>query len=112
VYQISEALAISRQAVYDIRKGKYCPSLTLIHRMCEAWDCKFELGGIVIDRATLTRDKQASMPKIEKQGSLFETFGQLNPHQFEVIATKPMGRALEITLRLTIPEEKTGTTSA
>jgi len=110
-YSISKDLGISRQAVYDIKKGKYCPSLSLIHRMCEVWEDKFDLGGIVIDRATLIPKKKASPTPAETQGDLFETLQRLDTRHFEVIATKPMGHALEITLRLTIPGQKTGTAS-
>lgn len=110
VVQISEALGISRQAVYDIKNGKYCPSLSLIHRMCEVWNDKFDLGGIVIDRTMLAGKKRVLSPA-EGQRDLFELLGQINLQDFEVTATKPMGRALEITLRLTVPEQKTRTTS-
>jgi DNA-binding XRE family transcriptional regulator len=112
VFQISEALGISRQAVYDIKNGEYCPSLSLVHRMCKVWDDKFDLGGIVIDRTTpIPKKRQATPLPAETQPGLFEALEHLDIRHFEVIATKPMGRALEITLRLTIPEQKTGTTS-
>jgi len=107
VSQISEKLGISRQAVYDIQNGKYCPSLSLIHRMCEEWDDKFDLGGIVISRTTLGR-KKSSPPPIKTQGDLFEAIRQLDSRHFEVIDARPMemGHALEITLRLTVPRRK------
>ena len=35
VAEIASDLGISRQAVYDIKKGKYCPSLSLVQKACE-----------------------------------------------------------------------------
>jgi DNA-binding XRE family transcriptional regulator len=103
VRQVSEILGISRQAVYDIKEGKYCPSLSLIHRMCETWHEKFDLGGIVINHATLAPRRHLGTEPHEVQGNLFEAIAHLDTRSFEVIRTKPMGRALEITLRLTVP---------
>jgi DNA-binding XRE family transcriptional regulator len=105
VYEISEALGISRQAVYDIKKGKYCPSLALVHKMCETWGAKFDLGGIVIDRLTLASKERPSIAVRDTQGDLFEAIKRVDTRHLEVISTKPVGRALEITVRLTIPTQ-------
>ena len=104
VAEIANDLGISRQAVYDISKRKYCPSLSLVQKACEAWKVPFTYGGIHIDASSFP--KKLDLPPPATQTTIFELLGQLDTRDFEVIQAKPMGRALEITLRLTIPEEK------
>ena len=107
VAQAASDLKISRQAVYDIKKDKYCPSLSLVQRACEVWGLKFEFRGILIDNTSL-RGKPDAAPTIpEAQGNLLEILGQLDSRNFEVIDAKPMGSALEITLRWTLSAHKT-----
>jgi DNA-binding XRE family transcriptional regulator len=105
VAKIASELGISRQAVYDIKKGKYCPSLSLVQKACEAWQVPFTYGSINIDASSFAKKLELLPPAT--QMTIFELLGQLDTRNFEVIQTKPMGRALEITLRLTIPDEKT-----
>jgi DNA-binding XRE family transcriptional regulator len=108
VAQAASELRISRQAVYDIKKGKYCPSLSLVHRTCEVWGLKFEFRGILIDNTIFKQKMEAAPPIPDAQGNLLvETLGKLDIRNFEVIQSKPMGNALEITLRLTLPAHKT-----
>jgi DNA-binding XRE family transcriptional regulator len=107
VADVASDLGISRQAVYDIKKRKYCPSLSLVQKACEVWKVPFTYRGILIDSRSFGEKTGEPSPAVAKQANLFEAFGQLDNHSFEVIQTKPMGRALEITLRLTLPAQKT-----
>jgi DNA-binding XRE family transcriptional regulator len=105
VAKVAGDLKISRQAVYDINKRKYCPSLSLVQKACEVWQVPFTYGSIHIDASSFP--KKMDLPPQTTQMTIFELLGHLDTRDFEVIQTKPMGRTLEITLRLTIPEEKT-----
>jgi len=104
VVDVAFDLGISRQAVYDIKKGKYCPSLSLVQKACEVWNVQFSFCGIRIDSRTLRANVDGPSPPVARQ-TAFEFLGQLDNRSFEVIHTKPMGRALEFTLRLTLPAE-------
>jgi DNA-binding XRE family transcriptional regulator len=106
VAQAALDLGISRQAVYDIKKGKYCPSLGLVQRACEVWGLKFAFRGLLIAPTSFRRKTEgARVPEI--QGDLLDALGQLDSRNWEVIATKPMGGAIEITLRLTLSAHQT-----
>jgi DNA-binding XRE family transcriptional regulator len=105
VAEVASALGISRQAVYDIKRGKYCPSLSLVQKACEVWKARFSFRGILVDNTSFGK-KVTKKIAISAQASLFEALGKLDNRNFEIIQTKPMGRALEITLRLTLPSPK------
>jgi DNA-binding XRE family transcriptional regulator len=107
VAQAASDLKISRQAVYDIKKGKYCPSLSLVQRACEVWGLKFEFHGILIDNTSLRRKPDAAPVMPEVQGNLLEILGQLASRNFEVIDAKPVGHAVDVTLRFTLSAHKT-----
>ena len=107
VADVASELSISRQAVYDIKKGKYCPSLALVQKACEVWKVPFAYRGILIDSQSFRQKPEDPHAPTPMQGDLLEALGRLDSSSFEVIDTKPMGRALEITLRLTPPAEKT-----
>jgi DNA-binding XRE family transcriptional regulator len=105
VAEVASQLHLSRQAVYDIKKGKYCPSLALVQKACEVWKAKFTYGGMLIDSSTFP--EKVEPPPPPTQTTIFDALRQLDSRDIEVIQTKPMGRALEITLRLTVPAIKT-----
>src|SRR5579859_2046007 len=107
VADVAADLRISRQAVYDIKKGKYCPCLSLVQKACEVWKVEFRFSGVLIDSTSFGAHVDAPSQPVATQGNLFEALGQLDNRSFEVIHTKPMGRAIEITLRLTLPAQKT-----
>lgn len=108
VARASSDLNVSRQAVYDIKKGKYCPSLSLVQRACEVWRLKFEFRGILIDNTSLRATPEAAPRMPDAQGNLFEALlRQLDSRNFEVIDAKPMESAVDITLRLTLSAHKT-----
>ncbi len=108
VADVASDLGISRQAVYDIKKGKYCPSLSLVQKACQAWKVQFAYRGILIDSTSFRARADGPPPPVAVQGDLLlDALGQLDDRSLEVIGTKPMGRALEITLRLTLPAQKT-----
>ena len=93
VSKVASDLGISRQAVYDIRKGKYCPSLALIQRACAAWHEEFNIRGLPINQYTLWVTKK---PKaVPRQMSLFEA---LQGKRFEV-KTRRAGNTMELVLR-------------
>jgi len=107
VAKVASELRVSRQAIYDIQKGKYCPSLSLVQRACEEWKVKFTFSGITIGSESFeakTRDAASAI-----QTDLFESLEQVDNRNFEIVQAtpKPMDRALEITLRLTLPGRKT-----
>jgi DNA-binding XRE family transcriptional regulator len=106
VADVASDLGISRQAVYDITKGKYCPSLSLVQKACEVWKVQFRFRGILIDSKSFKASTAGPSP-VATQTKLFETLlQQLDSRNFDVIETKPVGRALEITLRLTLPAQE------
>jgi DNA-binding XRE family transcriptional regulator len=107
VADVASDLDISRQAVYDIKKGKYCPSLSLVQKACEVWKVPFSFRGMLIDGASFKKKPDRPSAPLPTQGDLFESLGHLDNRCFEVIDTRPMGRAIEITLRLTLPAQKT-----
>jgi len=107
VADVASDLDISRQAVYDIKKGKYCPSLSLVQKACQVWKVQFNFRGILIDSASFKEHVETPSAPVATSGDLFESLGQLDNRCFEVINAKPIGRALEITLRLTLPAQKT-----
>ena len=97
VSRVASDLRISRQAVYDIRKGKYCPSLAVIQRACEEWNSEFNIRGLRIDQHTLPGKKK---PKVEPlQTRLFEALEMLENRRFEV-RTRRTGKAMELVFRL------------
>ncbi|HEY7337250.1 MAG TPA: helix-turn-helix domain-containing protein [Bryobacteraceae bacterium] len=104
VAEVASDLGVSRQAIYDIKNGRYCPSLSLLQKACEVWKVRFAFGGILIDSASFKT--KADEPPAAVPGNLFESIDQLDTSSFEVVQTKPMGRALEVTLRLTPPVRK------
>ena len=106
VADVASDLGISRQAVYDIKKGKYCPSLSLVQKACEVWKVQFAFRSILIDSTSFRAKADGTRPPVATQRNLLEILGQLDKRSFEVIDTKPMDRALEITLRLKLPAQK------
>lgn len=106
VAKIASDLGISRQAVYDIKKGKYSPSLSLVQKACEVWNVPFSFRGIVIDSTSFRANADGPSTVVATQGDLFEFLGHLDSRSFQVIHTRPMGQALDITLRLTLPAQK------
>ena len=98
VSKVASDLRISRQAVYDIWKGKYCPSLAVIQRACEAWNLEFNIRGLRIDQHTLPGKKKqmVSVP----QPTLFEALELLENRRFEVVRARRIGKVVDLVLRL------------
>ena len=67
----------------------------------------FAYRGILIDSTSFRQKTEGPSPAAPTQARLFEALGQLDNRNFEVIHMKPVGRALEVTLRLTLPAQKT-----
>src|ERR1700720_2898990 len=55
VAKAASELEVSRQALYDIQEGKYCPSLALIYRACEVWGLEFNFRGLAVNKRGLKR---------------------------------------------------------
>jgi DNA-binding XRE family transcriptional regulator len=105
--QAAEDLGISRQAVYDILKRRYCPSLSLVHRACEQWGLQFDFRGMLIEKAAFAveREEESLRPVADAQLplDLVEVIQKIDYRSFEVLEAKPVGREVMITIRLTVP---------
>ena len=91
-------LGISRQAIYDIKAGKYCPSLALVQRACDVWELKFNFRGLQVSKGTI-RPPTGERIK-QPQAELFELVGKLETGKLEVIRAKRVGKAMEVVLRI------------
>lgn len=98
ISQAAKDLGVSRQALYGIRRGDYCPSLALIQRACEAWKLEFTFRGVRIGKTTLQAGKKANSPA--EQLTLFDAVEMLKNQQLEVIDTKRVEGAVELVLRV------------
>ena len=91
-------LGVSTQALYDIQKGKYCPSLALIQRACDVWKLEFNFRGLTVGRKTLARKPQPT--NSPTQTSLaFEALELLEKQQLEVVKAKRVGKTVELLFR-------------
>ena|ERR1035438_8033469 len=93
-------LGISRQALYDIERGAYCPSLAVIQRACEIWNLSFRYRGLTVTKSTI-QPRRKALPKTT-QLDLFKALTELRKHHFEVVEAKRNRGSLELTLRLKI----------
>jgi DNA-binding XRE family transcriptional regulator len=93
-------LGVSRQAIYGIKRGEFCPSLSLIQRACEAWNLSFSFRNLEIGKDTPVRRAKAGA--VSTQLDLFEMIRCQLENQTAHIETKRMGRAVELTFRLRI----------
>ena len=100
ISQAARDLQVSRQALYDIRRRKYCPSLALIHRACEVWDLEFNVRGLRIDKKTLRVKKKPSV--LLPQPTLFDALEMLEHKRLDVVRAKRTGKTIELVLRLTL----------
>jgi DNA-binding XRE family transcriptional regulator len=98
VMEAAAELNVSRQALYDIKKKKYCPSLALIERACEAWGLEFTFRGLRVGKKTLRSGKMPLRGQAKTQLS-FEALQFLGKEQLEAIKTKKIGGTIEISLR-------------
>src|SRR5258708_32588779 len=89
VADVASALGISRQAVYDIKKGRYCPCLSLVQKACEVWKLQFSFRGVLIDSTSFGTNADEPSPPVAIQEDLFEYLAQLDNRSFEEIQTKP-----------------------
>ena len=101
VTKAASELGVSRQALYDIGKGKYCPSLALIQRACEIWGLEFNFRGLSVGKETLQR-KPGPSDHATQTSLVFEAFELLEKQQFEVVRAKRVGKAVELVFRCTL----------
>jgi predicted transcriptional regulator len=101
VTQAAEELGVSRQAIYGIKRGDFCPSLALIQRACDVWGLDFNFRNLRIAQGTLksTRMKPHRTPT---QLDLFDVLQKLKNQEAHIVQAKRMGRAVELTFRLQI----------
>jgi DNA-binding XRE family transcriptional regulator len=97
VSKVKSDLGISRQAVYDILKGKYCPSLAVIQRACAEWNEEFNIRGLRIDQHTLTGKKKPTVRPVQTR--LFEALELLENRRFQVKTRQTKG-TIELVFRL------------
>jgi hypothetical protein len=64
---------------------------------------EFTYGSIKIDKQTFPTDSPAVVAGVAIQQNLFDV-SSLTIQNFELIQAKPVGRALEITLLLRVPD--------
>lgn len=102
VIQAASDLRISRQAIYGIKRGDFCPSLTLIQRACEVWGIEFNFRNLKIAKGTLSSKRAKAAPAPPTQLELFEALRHLQNQTAQIIETKRMGRAVELTFRFEI----------
>jgi DNA-binding XRE family transcriptional regulator len=94
-------LRVSRQALYDIRSGKYCPSLALVQRACEEWELEFNFRGLKVGKKTLHRKPKPSDLAIQTN-LVFEALELLEKKKLEVVRAKRVGKAVELIFRFTL----------
>jgi DNA-binding XRE family transcriptional regulator len=97
IAKAASELRVSRQALYDIRKGIYCPSLALVQRACEVWGLEFKFRGLAVGKKTLRRKPEPT--DLPMQISLFEALESLAKQELEIVRAKRVGKALELVFR-------------
>lgn len=99
VTQAAAELGVSRQAIYGIKRGDFCPSLALIQQACHVWGLAFNFRNLKIAKGTLGATRTKPRPS-STQLDLFEVLQGLKNHEAQIVQTKRMGRAVDLTLRL------------
>jgi hypothetical protein len=87
---------------YGIKQGDFCPSRTLIQRACEVWGIEFNFRNLKIAKGTLSSKRAKAAPAPPTQLELFEALRPLQNQTAQIVETKRMGRAVELTLRFEI----------
>jgi hypothetical protein len=100
VSQAARDLGLSRQAIYDIKRAKYCPSLAVVQRACEVWGIEFDFRGLNVSGGTFKGKAKLASRII--QPSLFDLWDQLQDKRMVVVAARRFGPNVELTLRLTL----------
>jgi DNA-binding XRE family transcriptional regulator len=101
VAKAASKLRVSRQALYDIMDGKYCPSMALIQRACQAWKLEFKFRGLSVGEATLQRKlSQSNLPV--QTNLVFEALELLEKQPLAVVKAKRVGKAVELVFRFTL----------
>jgi len=98
IAKAAQELGVSRQALYDIRNGDYCPSLALVQRACEVWGLEFKFRNLTVGKKILQR-KPATSGSQPAQSNLFDALESLERREVEVVRAKRVGRAVELVLR-------------
>ena len=101
VKRAAQDLGVTRQAVYDILKGKSWPSFELIERACAVWGLEFTFRGLHVDKGTLQQPR--ARPTLHMQTTLFNALELLESRHLDVVKAKRIGSAVELVLRLTLP---------
>ena len=102
VAKAASQLRVSRQAIYDIRNGTYCPSLGLIQRASEVWGLEFTFRGLKVGKKTL-QPKRQTHDQSEQMNLAFQALELLDKQQLEEVRTRKTGKTVELTFRFKIP---------
>ena len=98
VAKAASELRVSRQALYDIQNGDYCPSLALIQRACEVWGLEFKFRGLTVGKKTLQRRPQPNNQSTQTS-LVFEALELLEKQKLEVVRAKRVGTTVELVFR-------------
>lgn len=106
ISEAARALGVSRQAIYDFKTGKYCPSLAVIQRACNVWGLEFQiqgLGRVTIDKQSFIQPSNSRLAKSDLQTTLFDLWEQLENRRMTVVRAEKVDGGVEMTLRMSIP---------
>jgi DNA-binding XRE family transcriptional regulator len=101
VAKAASKLRVSRQALYDIMDGKYCPSMALIQRACQAWKLEFKFRGLNVGEVTLHRKRSQSNLPVQTN-LVFEALELLEKQPLAVVKAQRVGKAVELVFRFTL----------
>jgi DNA-binding XRE family transcriptional regulator len=108
VTQASRDLGISRQAIYDFKKGRYCPSLSIVERACKTWGLEYRIKGLTqedlpVNTGSFVKHSISVVTPPPEQITMEHLWKQLENRSLTVVHTERKDGALEMTLRISIP---------
>ena len=101
VTKAASELGITRQAIWGLKRGDFCPSLALIQRACDVWRLEFKFRNLKIAKGTISARPVKANP-VPTQLELYDVLRQLQDQTAQIVGTKKMGRAVEVTFRFQI----------
>jgi DNA-binding XRE family transcriptional regulator len=103
ISEAARSLGVSRQAIYDFKTGKYCPSLAVIQRACNVWGLEFQIQGMTIDLRSFRQPSGSSTKESDQQITMFDLWEQLEHRRMTVVRAAKVDGGVEMTLRISIP---------
>ena len=104
--EAARTLKVSRQAIYGIKKGNFCPSMAVIQRACEAWNLEFTVRGMKVSASSFKSGEPEIRPREQSvpfQPTLFDLWSELYNQRMTVVRAERVDGAVEMTLRISIP---------